>query len=123
VGRWTDQYVDDMIGRLLRVGVLISAMVVFAGGCLYLARHGGEKSDRRTFQSEPDVLRYPAAIVRSALNGNDRGLIALGLLLLIATPVARVALAAFAFLREGDRFYTGVALFVLVVLLYSLAAP
>jgi uncharacterized membrane protein len=123
VGRWTDEYVDRLIGRLLRAGVLTSAMVVFAGGYLYLTRHGGETADRRTFHSEPDVLRYPAAIVRSALNGNDRGLIALGLLLLIATPVARVAFAAFAFLREGDRLYTGVALLVLVVLLYSLAAP
>lgn len=50
-------------------------------------------------------------------------MIALGLLLLIATPVARVALAAFGFLREGDWLYTAVASFVLAVLLFSLLNP
>jgi uncharacterized membrane protein len=44
----------------------------------------------------------------------------LGLLLLMATPVARVAFAAFAFARQHDRVYLTVSLIVLVVLVYSL---
>jgi uncharacterized membrane protein len=112
---------DRLIGRLLQAGVLISAVVVLAGGCFYLTRHGGERPDQRTFHGEPVELSRPAGIVRTALDGSGRGVIALGLLLLIATPVARVALAAFGFLREGDWLYTAVASVVLVILLLSLA--
>jgi uncharacterized membrane protein len=121
--RWTDERVDRMIGILLRTGVLIAAGVVLVGGCLYLAHHGGTIPDRRTFHGEPAELTHPASIVRLALAGDDRGVIALGLLLLIATPVARVALAGYGFLRERDWLYAAVAGFVLAVLLVSLTAP
>src|SRR5438105_1741806 len=113
--RWTDERIDRMIGVLLRTGVLVSAVVVFIGGCLYLAQRGGESPDRRTFRGEPADLTHPAGIVRLALAGDDRGIIAFGLLLLIATPVARVALAGYGFLRERDWLYAGVAMFVLAV--------
>jgi uncharacterized membrane protein len=42
------------------------------------------------------------------------------MLLLMATPIARVALCAFAFFEQRDRLYVGVTLVVLAVLLYSL---
>jgi uncharacterized membrane protein len=123
MARWTDEYVDGLIGQLLRAGVLLSALVVLGGGCLYLVRHGGEKPDQRTYHGEPAEFRHALGIVRAATAGGARGIIALGLLLLIATPVARVALAAFGFWREGDRLYTAIASVVLVVLLSSLAMP
>jgi uncharacterized membrane protein len=44
----------------------------------------------------------------------------LGLLLLIATPIARVMFSAVAFAMERDRMYVGFTLIVLAVLLYSL---
>ena len=47
-------------------------------------------------------------------------MIQLGLLILIATPVARVAFSAFGFAVERDYLYVGITLFVLAVLLYSL---
>jgi uncharacterized membrane protein len=40
--------------------------------------------------------------------------------LLIATPVARVALAAVGFYLEGDRLYVVVSLTVLAILAYSI---
>ncbi len=120
---WTDERLDRTIGHLLRAGVVISAVVVLAGGWLYVTHHTHETPDRRTFRGEPAELTHPAGIVRAACAGDDLGVIALGLLLLIATPVARVALAAYGFLREHDWLYTAVAGFVLVVLVVSLAAP
>lgn len=54
----------------------------------------------------------------AALHGRD--IIQLGLLALIATPIARVAFGAFGFARERERMYVTVALIVLAVLLYSL---
>src|ERR1051326_7204570 len=82
---WTDQKVENIIGTLLRVGVLTSAFVVFFGGAIYLARHGRSTVDYRIFQGEPADYRQISGIVRQALNLRGRGIIQLGLLLLIAT--------------------------------------
>jgi uncharacterized membrane protein len=118
--RWTDQRVEDIIGNLLRTGVIFSALVVFAGAIVYLVRHGPAPVDYRTFRGEPPDLRHISGIVRDALAFQGRGIIQLGLLLLIATPVARVAFSIFGFALEGDRMYAGFTLIVLMILLYSL---
>jgi len=74
-----------------------------------------------TFLGEPADLSHVGGIVRAALDLRGRGLIQLGLLLLIATPVARVAASLVAFLRQRDRIYTAVTAFVLLVLVASLS--
>jgi len=117
---WTDQYVEEMIGTLLRVGVTLAAAVVLFGGTVYLVRHGLATPQFHVFKGEPSDLRTMSGIVKDALAFRGRGLIQLGLLLLIATPLARVAFSVVAFALEGDRLYVGVALIVLTVLVYSL---
>jgi uncharacterized membrane protein len=122
-GGWNDEQVEQVVGNLLRLGVIVSALVVFAGGVLFLVRHGREKFEvekLHEFKEEPAEFRKPGLIVREAAAGRGRGLIQLGLLLLIATPVARVVFSAFAFLRQRDYTYVAITLIVLVVLLYSL---
>src|SRR5438105_2489818 len=111
---------DRLLGHLLRAGVGASALVVLAGGAVFLARHGSERFDRGAFRSEPGDLRSPAGIAEATLAGRGRGLIQLGLLLLIATPVARVAFSAIVFARQGDRTYVILTLVVLAVLVYAL---
>jgi uncharacterized membrane protein len=59
-------------------------------------------------------------IVGYAFAGHARGIMQLGLLLLIATPVARVIFSAIVFAVEKDRMYLLFTLLVLFVLLYSL---
>src|SRR5271170_3492494 len=93
---WSDERVEQRLGNLLRTGVLLAAVVVSCGGIVYLVRHGTETADLTAFHGEPDDLCKPVGIVRSALAVRGRGLIQLGLLLLIATPVARVVFSAFA---------------------------
>jgi uncharacterized membrane protein len=117
---WTDRRMDVVIGNLLRAGVLISALVVMVGGVLYLARNGGSPTDYRVFRGEPSDLRSVGGILRDAVALNGRGIIQLGLLLLIATPVARVAFSVFGFAEERDRLYVVIASIVLLVLAYSL---
>jgi uncharacterized membrane protein len=118
---WTDQRVESVIGNLLRAGVVASAALVLAGGVIYLARHGAAHPGGSVFQGEPAALRSPGGIL-SAARLDSRGIIQLGLLLLIATPVARVAFSVFAFLRQRDYLYVAVTLIVLGLLLYSVAA-
>jgi len=119
---WTDRRVDAIIGTLLRVGVIISAAVVLSGGGLYLVQHGSTVPDYRVFHGEPAYLRGVSGIAKEARSLDGRGLIQLGLLLLLATPIARVAFSVVAFVFQRDRTYVVVTLIVLAVLLYSLGS-
>ncbi len=115
-----DRRMDEVIGVLLRTGVLISALVVLFGGILYLVRYGGTIPDYRIFRGEPAVWRSVLPVMQSALSLNPGGIIQFGLLILIATPVARVLFSFFAFMLQRDRIYVFVTLIVLGILLYSL---
>jgi uncharacterized membrane protein len=115
-----DDRVEGMIAHLLRAGVLIAALVVIGGAVPYLGQHPRAHVDYRTFHSEPDNLKTVHTIIPTAFSGDPRGIMQLGLLLLIATPIARVMFSAVAFVIEGDRMYVGFTLLVLAVLLYSL---
>lgn len=117
---WTDKNIEEIVGTLLRVGVSLSAFVVSIGAVIYLARHGREPANYRVFHGEPSDLRSLSGIVRDAFHLRGRGIIQLGLLLLIATPVARVAFSIWGFAEEHDRLYMIFTGIVLIVLLYSL---
>lgn len=116
----TDTGIERMISILLRTGVLISGAVVICGGAFYLARHGGEPADYHTFRGQPGAYRIVSQIVEGAFALRGRSIIQFGLLLLIATPIARVALALVGFALEGDRKYVVITAIVLSVLLFSL---
>src|ERR1700737_5486330 len=116
----SDKRMDLWMAALLRTGVILSAALVLAGGVLYLARHPGPAPNYHVFQGEPSELRTIPGIVHEAMALHGRGLIQLGLLLLIATPVARVAFSLIVFLYERDWTYVVVTLIVLALLLYSL---
>jgi uncharacterized membrane protein len=117
---WTDQQVEQTIGNLLRLGLIVAAVVVLVGAVIYLARHGGEQPQYRVFHGEPADLRGVGSIVDDALQFSGRGLIQFGLLLLLATPVARVAFSIVAFAVQRDALYVVVTLIVMSVLLYSI---
>ena len=119
--QWSDQNVEEWIGNLLRAGVTLAAAVVLFGACVYLARHGHEMPQYHVFVGAPTDLRSISGIMKDALAFKGRGIIQFGLLLLIATPVARVAFSVVAFAMERDRLYVVVTLIVLAVLTYSLA--
>lgn len=118
---WNDQKIENIIGNLLRIGVGIAAAVVLLGAAAYLLRHGFGHANYRVFRGEPSDLRTLRGIVRAALGLHPRGIIQLGLVLLIATPVARVAFSVFAFAVERDRMYVVFTLVVLGILFLSLA--
>ncbi|HET7564461.1 MAG TPA: DUF1634 domain-containing protein [Gemmatimonadaceae bacterium] len=111
---------EQLIGNLLRYGVLIAAAVVLVGGVLYLAQHGGAHPSYHVFQGEPASLRSLHDIVFGAVTLKSRWVIQLGLILLIATPVARVALSLLAFAVQKDKMYVVVTAIVLGLLVYSL---
>lgn len=110
----TDERMDLIIANVLRAGVSLAAALVFAGGAWYAA------SSRRL----PDYSRFRPDMKGLAAIGTldaPEKLIAIGLLILILTPVARVAFSIVAFALERDRMYVWFTLVVLAVLLYSIA--
>jgi uncharacterized membrane protein len=117
---WTEYEVEQLIGNLLRGGVLLAAAVVLLGGSLYLGRHGAALPLYGRFRGEPEELRHIPGILAAAWALHGRGIIQLGLLLLIATPVARVVCAMGAFALQRDWLYVSVTVIVLSVLVYSL---
>ena len=117
----SDECVEGIISNLLRIGVIASALIVCSGGMLHLIRDSRQPApDLHDFHKQPENLRNPTHIVREAASLRDLGLIMLGLLLLIATPVARVIFSVAAFALQRDYLYVFFTLLVLSVLLYSL---
>lgn len=119
--RWSEPAVAGMIGRLLQIGVLAAAAVVAVGGAALLVRHGGDRADFHAFRGATSPLRDLGAIVRGVRHLDSRAIVQLGLVLLIATPVARVALTLVSFLVRRDRLYTILSFVVLALLAVSLA--
>jgi len=117
---WTDQRMERFMGALLRAGVSLSAILVLSGAVVHLVRHAGDRPNFSAFSGEPLALRGVEGIVRGALALDGPGLIQLGLLALVATPVARVVFSVFAFAAQRDRTYVLVTLAVLVILCFSL---
>lgn len=114
-----DQDLERIIGQLLRFGVLLSSLVVLAGGIVYLIRHGHEQPAFGSFKGEPDKMKDPFSMWKAILHGEGRPLIALGLLLLILTPIARVVFSVAGYLLEKDYLYVSITLFVLAVILWN----
>lgn len=109
--------IDVAISGILRGGVLLSSVLCAIGGIGLMLQDWGRPEHFDAFDNElksiPDILRL-------ALEGHPEGIIQTGVLVLVATPILRVAFTMFAFLKEKDYVYVAIALIVLAGLLYSL---
>jgi uncharacterized membrane protein len=117
---WTDEDVDLVLGRVLQIGVIVSASIVACGAVIYLTKRLGLAPDYRVFRGEPADLRTLPGILADARAWSGRGLIQLGLLVLIATPIARVVFSIVGFVRQRDWLYVGITAIVLALLTFSL---
>jgi uncharacterized membrane protein len=115
----TDSKMERMISVLLRTGVLLAGAVVLAGGVYYVVAHSGESADYRQFVGQPDSDRFVERIMAGAGTLRPRSIIQMGILLLILTPILRVAMALVGFAMERDRQYVIISAIVLALLLFS----
>ncbi|MCC5643403.1 DUF1634 domain-containing protein [Nostoc sp. CHAB 5824] len=123
----SEQQLEYLLSNFMKYGVLIASAVVLLGGILYLIHHGAEPAEYHFFRGEPSELRSPLGVVKAVLSGSDaygglrlRGIIQLGLLLLIATPIVRVFISLLAFLLQREFIYVIITLLVMASLIYSL---
>ncbi|HLH44366.1 MAG TPA: DUF1634 domain-containing protein [Bryobacteraceae bacterium] len=108
---------ERIIGQLLRFGVVFSSAVVLLGALCLLPQHGRERVAFADFRPAPEEFRGVSGAIHAAARKNCRGVIQLGLLLLIATPIARVAFSLAAFAVERDWIYVCITFVVLAILL------
>jgi uncharacterized membrane protein len=118
--QWNDQRIETWVSVFLRTGVMFAAAIVLTGGILYLTQNRGPRPDYQHFHGEPAQFAHFTGILHGVAALNPECIIMLGLLILIATPVARVGMCIVGFLFERDRLYTAVSTIVLIILLYSL---
>jgi uncharacterized membrane protein len=116
----SDHAVEQLVGRLLQIGVAVAGIVTAFGGLLLLAYHGHEIPVYTPFRGEPEEIRTLPGIVHGTMALDPRAIIQLGLVLLIATPILRVAFTWVAFALQRDRMYVAITTIVLAVLLYGL---
>jgi uncharacterized membrane protein len=109
-----DERMEQAMGVLLRFGV------VLAGAAFYLQDHAHQPISYSHFVEHPFSLQHRRELLLGISHGDAASIIEVGILLLIATPVARVAFAVAAFALERDRLYTAISMAVLAVLAYSL---
>ena len=117
---FTDKQLDLAIGKLLRYGVIFSAVLVAFGGILYLQHPLRPAPKYDHFLADSTTLQGVTGVLRSSVHLSANSVIQLGLLFLIATPVARVAFCIVGFTRQRDRLYIVISSSVLVILIYSL---
>jgi len=111
------------ISRMLRAGVSLAALVVLVGATLYLWQAHGVRSDYRHFHGVSSPADHFAPVIEGIRYHDSRSIIHLGILLLIATPIMRVAYCVYSFARQKDKLYVLVSGIVLIVLLCSFFRP
>ena len=118
---FADRDVQVILGSLLRIGVILSMMVILVGGLLYLINHKSELTSYSTFNpTKLDYASISSILIRFA-HFDSRAIIQLGVLLLIFTPVARVVFSVFSFIIERDYLYVAIGLVVLAIIMFSLS--
>lgn len=108
--------IEYIVSLVLRYGVLLSFAVVAIGALLLFTTESADAVVRLAGQPIP---HNPSEVLTGVLQLQPKSIIDFGLMLLIATPVIRVAVSVFAFFAEKDYTYTVVTIFVLAVLLTS----
>jgi uncharacterized membrane protein len=115
----SDQELDEAVAIVLRIGVSLSAAVVILGGVLLRGRLFGAVPDYTHFHAGDPGLRSVMGVVPGAINFAPKSVIQLGLILLIATPVARVVLCVVGFARQRNLLYVAIGTVVLLILIFS----
>ncbi|HTC80047.1 MAG TPA: DUF1634 domain-containing protein [Acidimicrobiia bacterium] len=115
--------VELAISALLRVGVLTSLLVVLIGTVVTFAHHPHYLSSRHDLvhltRPGAEFPHSVPTVVRGLQHSQGRAIVMAGILLLIATPVLRVAVSVLAFVYQRDRTFVVITSVVLALLLTS----
>lgn len=112
--------VEVIIGQILRIGVITSAIVILIGIGLYLMNGSGYPTVVKGGQTIIEFPRRFSAIFAGIAAGKSYAVIMFGVFLLILTPVLRVIVSIYAFYKEHDTLYVVITTIVLVILMFAM---
>jgi len=112
-----DTKMELTLGYMLRVGVIAAALLTITGAALLLV-HNGIHPGRQLIASSGEFSR--GALFHGIAHGDGNAIIMLGLMVLFATPVLRVAGMVVAFAHERDWLYSAISAAVLAILLLGI---
>jgi uncharacterized membrane protein len=119
------EWINTAIAAVLRVGVILSIAIMLAGITVTFVHHPEYFSSRPSLGALTSTSTHFPNTLIDVISGVRRGMgqdiVMAGLLVLIATPVARVALSLVVFVKVRDRLYTTITSVVLLILLISFA--
>ena len=108
------------ISRILLGGVVLSGTVILAGLLTFLVKGSADNLSLKDLVDQQHMAPDFGAIIRGIGSADGESLIQVGLLILILTPIVRVAMSLFFFARERDRIYVAITATVLLILLSGL---
>lgn len=117
---WQDKDIEIILGNILRWGVILSSVIVLIGGIIYLSHHGGSSPDYETFRGLLMPYHNLSNICDGILRLEGEAIVQLGVILLIATPIARIVFSIVGFIGEKDVLYIFIALLVLCIITASM---
>ena len=115
-----DHDIEVIVGTLLRYGVMTASAIVLLGGTYFLFQHGESPvPSYHRFVGESIGYTTFSGILNGVFALQAKGIIQLGVIVLIATPILRILFSLIGFVLEKDKLYVGITLVVLCVILLS----
>lgn len=115
----TKKDIQQLVGNTLRIGVWLSFGITVMGLLLFLAGHSGAQFEPGTLPAEPENFSF-AVLKKGLANGDALSMIALGVLILLITPVLRVVFALYGYWLERNKLYMIISVIVLGIIASSL---
>ena len=116
-----DQDVERLIGLQLRFGVIVASLIVLIGGLIYLKQSGAlDVPHYHSFTGTKGGYTSLGEIFKGAYTGNAKGVIELGVVALIITPILRIAFSLVGFIIERDKLYIWITATVLAIMMASI---
>ena len=114
---------EPIIASVLRAGVIAAMALIVFGGLITFVRHPEYRNSREALEVllAPETTRSPGVVLGTLASLRGEPLILVGLMFLVATPIARVAVTAALLARRGERTLGRFGLAVLALLLISFA--
>lgn len=124
---WVERDMELLIGKLLRYGVMLACGITLFGGVIYLFQNHGVSMAH--YKPTPDDMPFPGVefylreittVIPRVLSFDGAAIIQLGVCVLIATPILRVAFSVIGFLIEKDYMYVVITLIVLCIIVANM---
>lgn len=116
----TEGSLQHWVSAVLRIGVMVAGILGAVGLIYYLTNQTGPTPKYGQFLGEGSYRESIGGVFRKALTLDSQSIMQVGILALIATPIARVLVSLIGFVKERDRTYVWITLVVLITLLGSL---